>query len=104
MTVDVIQTPPPVVDVITNPVPTPTVEVDNNYQLAVTIGPGSNGFTHTQSTPASVWNVVHGLPWEPNVTVVVGGEEVEADVLRNLGPTTVSIVFSTPQTGFAYLS
>lgn len=66
---------------------------------------GSGGtYTHTQSTPATVWAVTHGLGFRPNVAVLsTTGEEVDAAVAW---PTldTVTISLAASMTGTAHLS
>lgn len=66
-------------------------------------GSGSANFRYVQSTPAAVWTIVHGLPFDPNVTVVdSSGAQVEGDVVY-VGNTVV-VTFSAAFSGNAYLS
>jgi len=57
----------------------------------------------TQTNPASIWTVVHNFGYYPSVTVLVGGEEVDADVAYP-DDNTVTITFGTPQVGEARLT
>lgn len=64
--------------------------------------PGA-GFTHTQASPAATWIVTHNLGLQPGVSVQVGGEQVIADVIYS-SLNVVTIVFASPQSGFARLA
>lgn len=60
-------------------------------------------FSHIQSSPAADWVINHGLNQKTNITVVVNGEAVEADVTYN-SLNQVTIHFSSPQLGEAIFS
>jgi hypothetical protein len=58
-------------------------------------------YLHTQSVPASVWHVVHGLGRYPSVTVIdSAGEEVDGEVVH-LSVSALDILFSAPFSGSA---
>jgi hypothetical protein len=78
------------------PVPRAVVEPDTK----VVFYPVSQqpSFTYTQTTPSSTWVITHALGHLPSVTIVVGGEEVDADV-DYPSLTQVSITFAEPQVG-----
>lgn len=64
--------------------------------------PGGSVFEFTQASPATPWVVNHALNCYPSVTVVVSGEEVDADVVYgSLAQVTIS--FGSPQSGIARL-
>lgn len=60
-------------------------------------------FTFTQNAPARVWTITHSLGHDPQVTIWVGDEIVEAQV-TNPDPNTILITFQDPQQGFAEIS
>lgn len=60
--------------------------------------------TFTQATPLSVWNVVHGMGKFPGVEVIdSAGDEVFGDV-HHINNSSLTITFSAPFSGFAYLN
>jgi len=82
----------------------------NGYVVNVILGtPGSGGaqtlgYTHVQSSPASVWTVNHTLTFEPNVSIVdSANDEVEGDV-RHVSATQLVLTFTAAFSGKAYLS
>lgn len=64
--------------------------------------PVSSGEVHEFPVALGTWIITHNLSRLPSVTVFVGGEQVEADVVVN--ETTASISFPTPTAGFAVLN
>lgn len=59
-------------------------------------------FQYSQVAPSSSWIINHGLNANPNVSVIIGGQHVPADVsYTDLNNITIS--FSTPQSGLAIL-
>ena len=60
-------------------------------------------FTHVQATPAATWVISHPYPYNPNVNLVINGEECDTDVDYSTPPGTVTLVFPTPQVGTAEL-
>ncbi len=64
---------------------------------------GGSAYSHVESAPSSDWVINHNLNRYPHVTVIVGGEDVDAEVTYNsLNQVTVS--FGSPQSGRAELS
>lgn len=59
-------------------------------------------FEFPQVAPSAAWVISHGLGARPDVSVVIGGQVIPADVtytdLNNL-----TINFTSPQSGIAYL-
>ena len=64
--------------------------------------PGTKSYIFTQRTPHTPWVITHGLDCDPSVSVVVDGEEVDADVTYP-SPYQVVITFADPQSGTARL-
>lgn len=64
---------------------------------------GAASFVFRQDSPAAVWTISHSLGFTPDVTIIVGGEEVEADV-DYPNNATVIVTFNTPQSGVARLT
>jgi hypothetical protein len=61
-------------------------------------------YTHTQNAVSYIWNISHNLGFRPNVTVVSSaGTVVEGD-LSYIDNDNLSITFTVPFTGTAYLS
>lgn len=100
----------------TNPVTTDSVGnlsfyvAQGAYDFAVSgitvpfdVEPKAPTYVHTQTIPNQTWTIIHSLGYRPNVSVVVGGEEVLADVSW---PTldTVLVGLDSPRMGSAYLS
>ena len=88
----------------------PDVKVIYFPFVAATGGPAvstpstpSGGMTFTQSIPASVWTIQHTLGYEPNVSIIVNNEEVEAEV-DYPNNSVVVINFGVPVAGTARLT
>ena len=59
---------------------------------------------HTQSSASSTWNITHDLGGRPSVTIVdSAGTVVVGDVVYNSN-TSITVSFSAPFSGFAYLT
>lgn len=59
---------------------------------------------HTQSSASSTWNVTHELGGRPSITIVdSAGTVVVGDVVYNSN-TSITVTFSAPFSGFAYLT
>jgi len=59
---------------------------------------------HTQSSASSTWNITHELGGRPSVTIVdSAGTVVVGDVVYNSN-TSITVSFSAPFSGFAYLT
>jgi hypothetical protein len=62
-------------------------------------------YRHIQATPATVWNITHGLSFYPHVTVVDSSHrEVFPDHIDFPTATTVTVTFTAAVGGEAYLS
>jgi hypothetical protein len=75
----------------------------------VTVGAGAEeqllAYRHIQVTPATVWNIDHGLSFYPHVTIVDSSHrEVFPDHIDFPTATTVVVTFSAAIGGEAYLS
>ncbi len=60
--------------------------------------------TYTQSTPANIWNIVHNLQFNPNITVVDPNGEKVIGAVKYFNSNLISVEFSEPLSGWAYLS
>jgi len=61
-------------------------------------------FVHTQSAASDTWTITHNLEFFPNVTVQdSGGSTVEGEIVYNTN-NTLTVTFSSPISGKAYLS
>lgn len=68
-------------------------------------GPGGTGYRHIQGTSSTIWNIVHNLPFYPNVTVVdSSGGQIFPGSLTYVNAVTVQLTFSANVGGEAYLS
>jgi len=96
------------------PVPVAVVEPDTKvvfYPVSNTSGvvTGANQgnfgepWIFTQVAPSTTWTIHHTLGYLPEVNVIVGGEEVDADV-DYPDVHSVVITFASPQSGTAELS
>lgn len=56
-----------------------------------------------QTTPTTQWVIVHNLGRIPVITVVVGNEEVEADITHSLDENTTFVGFGSAQLGKAVI-
>lgn len=61
------------------------------------------GFLFTQLIPAATWTIVHPFSHDPDVNIIVGGEEVETDI-DYPGPNLVVLTFGQPVAGTARLT
>lgn len=60
-------------------------------------------FVYNQTLPASTWTITHTLGYEPSVSIIINGEEVDADV-DFPNNSVVVVTFNSPQTGIARLT
>lgn len=66
--------------------------------------PNDLGQVYYLTTPSTVWNITHTLAFIPNIVIVdLDNHVIEADVTYT-GDNTISINFSHPVVGVAYLS
>lgn len=78
--------------------------ITNNYtQTTVT---GGNGYVFTQAAPSDTWVITNPLGYFPNVLLTdLSGQRMEAEVdIDPLNPANVTVKFTTPTTGKAFLS
>jgi hypothetical protein len=68
------------------------------------VGSQELGYVHTQSVPASTWNITHGLGFTPNITVVDSGGTVVEGSYNYPNNNSVVLTFTGSFTGKAYLS
>jgi hypothetical protein len=62
-------------------------------------------YVHTQNVASSSWSVTHGLGFIPNITVIdSAGSVVEGSYTYSGDGNTVTLSFSSPFSGKAYLS
>lgn len=57
----------------------PTVEVTAPGPQGPSAG-AAGSYHHVQTIPNATWTIIHNLGFYPQVSVVVGGAEVDADV------------------------
>jgi hypothetical protein len=69
-------------------------------------GPSGAGvyLTYNQIVPASVWIINHNFGRRCQVTLLIGDEEVYADVVQNPSLNTVTVTWPYPVSGQAFLS
>jgi Collagen triple helix repeat (20 copies) len=61
-------------------------------------------FKYEQSSQASVWNINHGLGFNPNITILdYSGNTIESDI-EYVNINNVRLTFSSNVSGYAYLS
>lgn len=106
--IEVIKT-PTVIDVITN---NTVVEVAEGETTVIEVDKGLKGdpgtsaafyYLHVQTVPSSGWLINHNLGSIPSVSVIIGDEEVDADV-HHPDENSTYIEFPSPYTGKAVFS
>ena len=61
-------------------------------------------FTYEKQVPATVWSITHSLHFRPNIIVMdYGSNQVECDI-GYVSLDQVTLTFSEPVAGYAYLS
>lgn len=61
-------------------------------------------YVHTQGAPSTTWDITHALGGRPSVTVVdSSGTVVYGEVVYN-SDTSITVLFSSPFSGYAYLT
>lgn len=68
------------------------------------VTPAELGYVHTQSVPATIWTITHGLGFIPNITVVNSFGEVVEGSYTYTSDTTVELTFDGAFSGKAYFS
>jgi hypothetical protein len=74
-----------------------------NLNPAITINQNSS-FVHTQTTPATMWDINHGMNLIPNVTTEDAQGNDIVGILDVVDNNRIKIYFNTPVAGKAYLS
>jgi len=69
-------------------------------------GEGEGGYIHTQSTPAQLVQIIHGLPWQPGGIQIIenSGDIVEPESITYPSPGVIEIGFQIMFAGKVYLS
>lgn len=75
-----------------------------NLNPAITVTSGVSQFTYRQLEAASTWNITHNLGFAPNILVLDEDSEEIEGVVTNVTTSVLTIQFSQPVSGFAYLS
>lgn len=88
----------------------PTNNIDTRVIVERVSGGGGGdtgadkNYVHTQGSPTSIWNVVHGLNKYPSVSVVdTGGSVVDPDI-HYIDANNVQLTFGSPTSGKAYVN
>ena len=74
-----------------------------NLNPAITINQNSS-FVYTQQTPATMWDITHGMNMIPNVTTEDALSNDIVGILDVIDNNRIKIYFNTPVAGKAYLS
>lgn len=78
--------------------------ITNNYTTTINEYTAT-GYVHNQVVASSVWTIIHGLGFCPNVTVIdTTGQEIKGQVNYNSDCSVVTITFNSAIAGKAYLS
>lgn len=80
----------------------PTVEVTAPGPQGPSAG-AAGSYHHVQTIPNATWTIIHNLGFNPQVSVVIGGAEVEVDVTWPQLDRVV-VYLDVPRMGDAYLS
>lgn len=64
----------------------------------------NHSFEHDQGLPASVWTIIHNLGRKPSITVVNNSGIVVYGRMEYIDDNTLTITFSAPFSGKAYLN
>jgi hypothetical protein len=67
-------------------------------------GATGGSFTYNQTSPQTVWTVVHNLGYNPNVTTMDTANSVIEGNYNYVDINTLQISFNTATSGIAYLS
>jgi len=83
------------------------VNQDSPNQVVVRVGGGNENtrrHVHTQASPSSVWTINHTLGGKPSVMVVDSADTVVIGEVSYVSNTQITVTFSAPFSGFAYLT
>jgi len=76
------------------------VEIRDTNQIAIPIF----NYTHTQTAASATWVIQHLLNYLPAVTTVTTEKQVVFGDVRYTGDKQITVYFSVPFSGYAYLS
>lgn len=103
-----LRAPAPVEDGVESIVAGSNITVDDtdpaNPVISATGGGGGGTFLFEQDVPATLWTIVHGLGFFPNVTTVDTLDREIVGAVEYVDADTVTVEFSNAVTGKAYLS
>lgn len=84
------------------------VIIDQDAANQVIVRTGAVGNTrrhvHTQATPAESWVITHSLGGKPSVTVVDSADTYVVGEVTYNSTSQVTVSFTTPFSGYAYLT
>ena len=66
--------------------------------------PDDLGQVYTQTSPSTVWNIVHTLTFVPNIIIVDSENNVVEGSYEYVSDNEITATFNTPISGKAYLS
>lgn len=61
-------------------------------------------YVHTQGSPSTDWSITHPLGGRPSVTIVDSAGTVVIGEVTYVSDTQVTVTFTAPFSGFAYLT
>ena len=64
----------------------------------------SIAYKHTQNVGANTWTINHNLGYNPNVNTADASNDGIEGTIKHTNINTLTVTFSSPTTGFAYLS
>ena len=67
-------------------------------------GGGSGSITYTFPSASTTWTINHNLGYDPSVTVIIGIDQVQADVTHNPNHMTSYVNLGSPFSGKVVLS
>jgi len=86
------------------------VDQDAPNQVVVRIGSSSTlseltkRYVHAQASPSSTWNITHDLGGKPSVMVVDSANTVVVGEVTYVSNTQITVSFTVPFSGYAYLT
>lgn len=86
------------------------VDQDAPNQVVVRIGSSSTlseltkRHVHAQASPSSTWNITHDLGGRPSVMVVDSANTVVVGEVTYVSNTQITVSFTVPFSGYAYLT
>ena len=78
----------------------------DGWGVGVPLGtdPDSLGQVYMQTSPSTVWNIVHTLTFVPNIIIVDSENNVVEGSYEYVSDNEITAMFNTPISGKAYLS